>query len=126
MKYDKFVDTVARRTKLPYEQAEVLSYTTLQTLAERIPGDEARDLAAQLPKPLHEPLTKRQVVAEQFDVDEFLNRVWQRSGLDAEQVTDGVRAVLTTARSAVTAGEFEDVMAQLPQEFHELAPVPVR
>jgi uncharacterized protein (DUF2267 family) len=124
--YDKFIETVSGRVKLPYDQAESITYATLQTLAERISGGEARDLASQLPKPLHDPLAKRQEVAEPFDVDEFLNRVWQRSGLDAEQVTDGVRAVFATVRQAVTAGEFEDVMTQLPREFADLAPVPVR
>jgi uncharacterized protein (DUF2267 family) len=40
--------------------------------------------------------------------------------VDAALALSGVRAVLTTLRDAVTHGEFDDVMSQLPKEFQEL------
>ena len=37
-----------------------------------------------------------------------------------EDAQAAVRAVFTTLRETVTAGEFKDVISQLPEEFSEL------
>ena len=50
MDYDNFIAKVAERAGTPRGEAEALARATLQTLAERITGGEAQDLAAQLPK----------------------------------------------------------------------------
>jgi uncharacterized protein (DUF2267 family) len=49
--YQTFIDTEAQRAGLPKDQADLLARATLQTLADRITGGEAKDLAAQLPGP---------------------------------------------------------------------------
>jgi uncharacterized protein (DUF2267 family) len=36
-----------------------------------------------------------------------------------DEAREAARAVLRTLREAVTAGEFDDVMSQLPKEFGE-------
>jgi uncharacterized protein (DUF2267 family) len=51
---------------------------------------------------------------------EFVRRVSERAGVDAVLALEGVRAVFTTLREAVTGGEFDDVMSQLPKEFLEV------
>lgn len=55
--------------------------------------------------------------AEAFSYDEFVNRVAQRSGRDTEAAEAALDAVMATIRDAVTPGEFEDLLSQLPTEF---------
>jgi uncharacterized protein (DUF2267 family) len=126
MRYVEFVEAVQGRTKASLGQADALTQATLQSLAGRITGDEARELAAQLPKELREFLNRTGEEAETFDLDEFVRRVSQYAGVDRELARKGVQAVFQTLHAAVSDGEFEDVMAQLSKEFQELAPMPGR
>src|SRR4029453_3932633 len=59
--------------------------------------------------------------AEQFDLDEFIRRVAQRAQVAPGDARSGVSAVFQTVEEAVSFGEFDDVMAQLPDEFGALA-----
>jgi uncharacterized protein (DUF2267 family) len=97
----------------------------LQVLRDELTVDEAAQLAAQL------PLVLRGAYYEGFDPsdtparlrhrDEFLARLQERARLpgpdDAERAADAATTVL---RRHVTAGEFDDVLAQLPAEVREL------
>jgi uncharacterized protein (DUF2267 family) len=118
--YQTFLKTEAERTGLPKDKAEEVARATLQTLADRITGGEADDLAAQLPTPLKDVLIKPQQDAERFDVDEFIRRVSERAHVDPDTARKGAMATLATVREAVTPGEFDDVTAQLPKEYREL------
>ena len=120
MKYDAFIGSVARRAGMPQEQAVALTHACLQTLAERITGGEAWDLAAELPKELRERMRTSRGPAESFDLDEFHRRVAERSGMAAAAVQQAAPAVLAALREAVSAGEFQDVVAQLPRDFSRL------
>jgi uncharacterized protein (DUF2267 family) len=127
MKYDEFVDAAADRAGLSSDEAIVRTDAVRITLAERISGGEARDLASQLPQELQDPLLAADEPAEPFGLVEFVRRVGDRAGVDDIDALDGVRAVLGTIGQAITGGEFEDIMAQLPQEFRELVgPMPRR
>jgi uncharacterized protein (DUF2267 family) len=118
--YGEFIGGVAERAGVSTDDAEALTHATLQTLADRISGGEAEDVAAGLPDVLQSlMLPPRAKQAERFGLDEFLRRVSDRAGVPAAQARDGARAVLTTVRETVE-GEFEDVMMQLPREFEEL------
>jgi uncharacterized protein (DUF2267 family) len=121
MDYPTFIKTEAEKAGLPKDQAEQLARATLETLADRITPGEADDLAAQLPEPLKEPLLRPpDQPAEAFGVEEFIRRVSERAHVDPETARTGAVAVLDTVREAVTPGEFDDVTAQLPQEYREL------
>ncbi len=100
-------------------RAETVTGATLETLAERLSGGEAADLAAQLPKSLQEPLRPRDG-GEPFGLEDFKQRVAERAGLRASEVTEDIRAILTTVREAVSGGEFNDMVDQLPDEFWQL------
>ena len=122
MKNREFIATVAERARdIPKDEAEAVSRATLQTLGERITGGEARDLAAQLPKELQPHLESAPEPPEPFGLDEFIRRVSERAGVSRDDARDGVYAVVQTLQDAVTFGEFEDVMSQLPKEFGALA-----
>jgi uncharacterized protein (DUF2267 family) len=40
--------------------------------------------------------------------------------VDGDTARTGVRAVLSTVREAITPGEWDDVVAQLPEEYQVL------
>jgi uncharacterized protein (DUF2267 family) len=120
MKQDEFMTKVGQRADVSLSAAEALTAATLQTLAERISGGEAQDLAAQLPEELKPHLTGADEPAEPFDAEEFVRRVVERSGIDSDRASAAIRAVFTTVREAVAPGEFDDVTAQLPKNFQEL------
>ena len=120
MKYDEIIARVAERTGLFEGEAAALTRATLATLAERIGGAEARDLATRLPGPLQDALLPTKEQAEAFGFDEFVNRVAERSRRDPIASRSAVDAVLATLREAATPGEFDDVLSQLPRDFHRL------
>jgi uncharacterized protein (DUF2267 family) len=118
--YRTFITTEAQTAGLPEDKAEEVARATLQTLADRITGGEADDLAAQLPTPLKDALIKQKEDAERFDVDEFIRRVSERAHVDPDTARTGAMATFSTVREAVTPGEFDDITAQLPQEYRDL------
>jgi uncharacterized protein (DUF2267 family) len=97
----------------------------LQVLRDRLTIDEAAQLAAQLPHLL------RGVLYESFDPghqpekirnrDAFLARLADRANLsDTPQVAVAAAAATRVLRRHVSAGEIDDVLAQLPKEIREL------
>jgi uncharacterized protein (DUF2267 family) len=121
VKYNEIIARVVERTGLFEGEAEALTHATLAALSERISGGEARDLAAQLPGPLQDDLLPSHEQAEGFSFDEFVTRVAERCRRDPVASKSAVEAVLATLREAVTPGEFDDVLSQLPREFHRSA-----
>ncbi|GAA4576184.1 hypothetical protein GCM10023176_47040 [Micromonospora coerulea] len=126
MRFPRFVEAVSRRSALPTDQAAMIARATLQTLAERVTGAEADDLAAQLPDELAAYLA---APADEGGpgggVVGFVYRVADRAGVDPAVAEVGARAVLTTLREAVTVGEFQDLVAQLPKGFDAMIdPIP--
>lgn len=120
MKYEEFIAHVATNAGLSEEQAATLTRATLSTLADRISGGEAQDLAAQLPAPLQSSLVSTKENAEAFGFDEFVARTAEAAGTDTDVAERAVDAVFATLREAVTPGEFDDVLGQLPSDFHRL------
>jgi uncharacterized protein (DUF2267 family) len=120
MDYATFTRTTAQRAGVSEGTAERIEHATLRTLADRISGGEAQDLAAQLPGQLQDDLRPPREEAEAFGVDEFVRRVAERGDIGPDEARTGAAAVLTTVREAVTPGEFDDVLSQLPQEYGEL------
>jgi uncharacterized protein (DUF2267 family) len=93
----------------------------LQVLRDRLTIDEGAQLAAQLPHML------RGVFYEGFDpghqpqkirhADDFLHRIAERAELpDVTGAQPAAAAATRVLRRHITEGEFEDVMAQLPEE----------
>jgi len=122
MNYETFVDKVAQRARTSPERAVGLTRATLETLAERLTGGEVLDLAAQLPKPLQRILKPHPdtEAADRFGAAEFIARVGQRAGVDGNAARNAVRAVFTTLREAVTGGEFDDVVVQMPRDYRDM------
>jgi uncharacterized protein (DUF2267 family) len=118
---ETFLRGVADRAGVDEDAAQRATDAVLETLAERIAGGEVDDLIRRLPARLHEPL-KRGLErsggdATRMSLDEFVGRIAEREGVDAEQAREHARAVLTTLREAVGEKEFRDMTAQLPDEY---------
>jgi uncharacterized protein (DUF2267 family) len=117
----EFYESVARVTGLSTEDAERVTKSTLLALADRLPGDETDEVAAQLPWPMKDWLTGRaRSQPAEFGADELIQRVEERTGLPHDRADAAVRAVMSTLRATI-AGEFDDMLAQLPAEFARLA-----
>ncbi|MEU4366184.1 DUF2267 domain-containing protein [Micromonospora chersina] len=122
----EFVAKVAERSGFPAKTARSLTEATLRTLAERISGGEAADLADHVADELRPLLARaRTEEPEAFGYDEFVRRIADRAGTAPDIAEKGARAVLQTLHRVVGHVEFEQAMAELPREIGALAqPVP--
>ncbi|GAA3146000.1 hypothetical protein GCM10010466_41280 [Planomonospora alba] len=120
MNEGEFIKVVCNESGLSRDQAEILTQATLETLSERLTPEEADDLAAQLPESMQDLLISDRETPDDFGLDEFVRRVSERSGADVSEVREDVSAVFSALRLAVTPGELDDVLAQLPREFAEV------
>ena len=102
------------------EQAEQAVHATLRTLAERISGGQAKDLAVYLPAAVRTDLMTATEEAEPFGREEFLDRIAAIESIDRPTAERHARAVLTTVRVSVPAREVSDTLDQLPSDIARL------
>jgi uncharacterized protein (DUF2267 family) len=122
VKYDEFIAQVQRRAEISTrDEADSAVRAALETLAERLAGGEAKDLASQLPPEiaiyLEQPLAG---AGEDYSLDEFFQRVSDGEGVALPDATFHARVVIGLLSEVVTMGEIENVRAQLPAEFRQL------
>jgi uncharacterized protein (DUF2267 family) len=120
MKDDEFIAEVRNLAELGNDdEAEKATRATLETLRERLAGNEPSNLAAQLP-PEIASYVEGSGGQTSFGVDEFYGRVAQKEGVSQDEAVRHARAVATVLQTAVTGGEFDDVRSQLGNEYKEL------
>ena len=115
-----FIERVAELAGEPGDTAFLITEGTLLTLATRISGGEAEDLADRMPAELRPYLVKLTEPAVPFSYEEFIRRVAEHAGVDRPTAERGVAAVLSVLQQTVGSKEFSDAMAQLPKEFDHL------
>jgi uncharacterized protein (DUF2267 family) len=122
MKYDEFIKHVQTTAQLQSgQEAERAIRATLETIRDRIVGDEAKDLAAQLPKELGEYLRGREGEnGGNFSYKEFIERVSEKEGVEPTVATIHARAVFSVLEDAVSPGEMQDVRVNLSDDYDEL------
>lgn len=121
MKYDEFMKQVQTRARLgSLGDAVKATHATLETLAERIPAGEVKDLASQLPSEIAYYLREKAAFFDRFGLDEFFKRVSEREQVQLPDATFHARVVLSVLQNAVSKGEMNDIRAQLPDEFAPL------
>ncbi len=121
MKYHDFIGQVQHRARLSSEEEAVrATRATLSTLGERLGGGEASDVAAQLPQEIAIFLKPEDEEADRFDVNEFFGRVERREQVDRPDAVFHSRCVIHVLSDAVSGGEFEDIRAQLPEDYKPL------
>jgi len=122
MNFDRFVGQVQHRARLgSLGEAVCAIRATLSTLGERLTPGEVKDLASQLPEEIAY-YTAAGVVSgnERFSVDEFFERVAARERVDPPIAIFHARVVFEVLREAVSAGEIEDVLQELPADFRQV------
>jgi uncharacterized protein (DUF2267 family) len=122
MNYDQFVAAVRDRGEYPdRSQAEEVTTWVLEVLARRLTREEADDLAAQLPAPLAKALQRRDgQPAQTFGVEEFLRQVAERIGARPGTAEWDASAVLSTLAEAVSGGQLNQLLSQLPSGYAPL------
>lgn len=122
MKYDEFIKHVQTAAQLGSRQeAENAVRATLETVRDRLVGDEAKDLAAQLPQQLGEYLRGREGEnGGHFSFKEFIERVSAKEGVEPSVAAIHARAVFSVLENAVSAGEMKDVRVNFSDDYDEL------
>jgi len=122
MQHDEFIGQVQHRARLASRgAAEVAVRAVLETLAERITTDEANNAAAQLPKGIGDHLRSNIVASGlRFGLDEFYQLVADRADLDIQDAVFQSRVVIEVLGEALSVGEMDDILAQLPAEYAPL------
>src|SRR5258708_16434616 len=118
MKHDEFIGRVQHHARLPSRgDAERARRARLETRGERLAGGEQKALASQLPPEIGLHLLRCGGKGERFSLDEFYRRVSEREGEDLPLAVFHARAVIRVLSEAVSPGEINDILAQLPPEF---------
>lgn len=120
MTYEHFIGQVQHRAKLPSEGHALRAVeATLQTLAERLEEQEAKHLAAQLPLAL-QPFVETGEHCVRRSLNEFLHCISEREKVDMPTATYHARVVMEVLQDAVSPGEIEDILAELPADWAPL------
>lgn len=122
MKSDEFLAKVRDRGEYAsHEEAAHVIRITLARLGERLAGGEAEDLASQLPAELQTPLLQAAATpASSSGIHEFLLRLAGDLNATEETARWDASAVLTTLGEAITGGQLNQILSQLPAEFAAL------
>ncbi|MFB2972792.1 DUF2267 domain-containing protein [Aerosakkonema sp. BLCC-F183] len=126
MNRDEFIKHVQSIAQVgSREEAERAICATLETIRDRIVGDEAKDLASQLPSEFKQFLQGREAEnGQHFSLHEFYQRVSDKEGVDPVTAATHARAVFSVLNSAITPGEFADLRANFSDDYSDLLPAP--
>jgi uncharacterized protein (DUF2267 family) len=120
--YEEFVGAFAERIGTSPEDAQDLLRAAFEVLSERVSREELLHLAAQLPVELAAQMRPGGENAEAFAPDEFVTRIVQSTDADVPTAILVMRALFATLRQALGSDEYDDMMSQLPQEYHDTVP----
>jgi uncharacterized protein (DUF2267 family) len=105
---------------LERDEAERTLLFVLQSLVDRLTGEEADDLVSQLPAELKMAITITPE-AEEMSSTQFVSLVAGELNVDEDEARNRINAVFHVLKEAVTPGEYHDVLVQLPSGIAELA-----
>jgi len=118
MQTEEYVTRVQRRADAnSSDEASRMTSTVLGVFGTLDLGGELKDAAAQLPQEIGSMLVSRETSGS-FSASEFLTSVATELNVGEAEAEKAATAVLTTLREALSEGEFLDVNAVLPEEFH--------
>ena len=119
---DAFVERVNDRADLPSrEEAEEVTRSVLSTLGDRLSAGQAADLGQFLPAPLQASLTEPDDdEAEELDLDDFYDRIAERTGGDRDAARRYAHAVCKSIAETATDRELGHTLDQLPGSYAAL------
>ncbi len=122
--YKAFLANLGAIGSMNEEEAERAAVSVLCVLEQRLFGEEASHLEAQLPGKLRDLLIRCErhmgKPASKFGKDGFILMVSEELRVDGLEAERKIRAVFSAVRDQVSEGEIEDVIAQLPADLREL------
>ncbi|MBD2384987.1 DUF2267 domain-containing protein [Cylindrospermum sp. FACHB-282] len=122
MEYNEFITHVQSLAQSnSREEAEIATRATLETIKERIPGDEVQNLAAQLPQELANHLRRQEEETFQtFRLQEFITRASQKENIEPTTTAIHVRAVFAVLQNAVSPDNFAKFHSYFSHDYEEL------
>lgn len=120
MNYTEILDRASDATGLDKAQVEKAVPAFLETLSLRLAEDEQQDLASQLPSELQDALHGTDPDVKKMSPDEFVSQFARRADLGQDTAREAVHGLWDTVAEAVSTGEAEEVITQLPAELASL------
>ncbi len=117
MKYHDMLAYASTVTGTDNARAEKITRAFLETLGARLPNDEAKDLAAQLPVELKESLHPTAPEVDKLSKDEFLIRFARAADLSNDQAPQMAQAIWQTLGQSVSGGELDEIRGILPRDL---------
>jgi uncharacterized protein (DUF2267 family) len=120
---DEFLRRIAQREGVDLDTAERHARAVFTALGRAVKHQELEDMATELPKDFEpliaDALSQADRLAPEAVVpaEEFIQRVADRTGLEPGAARRATEAVLETLGERVSAGEIEDLAAQLAPEL---------
>jgi len=122
--YKAFLKNLCIIGSMTEEEAERAAVSVLCVLEQRLFGEEASHLEAQLPGKLQDLLLRceRHVgkPPSKFGREKFFQMVAEDLEMDVQRVEHVVRSVFSAVQDQVSEGEIDDVIHQLPADLREL------
>ena len=122
MDYDEFTGQVQHRLELSSTGQAVRAIRAVLTpLGERLQEGEATDLAGPLPMEIDQFLLQADS-GQRFSFDEFVGRVAEIEGADADRSDAAyhAQAIVALLAEVVPGGEMDQVRSQLPDDYDDL------
>ena len=119
MQSAQFIQNVQERAGVDRDEAQRAVEATLTALSERLTWQEAEHVAAQLPQDLQRCMETKSH-EKRWSLEQFLHEVASIEGCDDDEARTHARAVVSTLAEAVSPGEMQDVLSQLPPAYGEL------
>lgn len=114
---DEFVRWISEGEGVSEAAAQRHAVAVLDALARAVPDKEWADLVSELPRSFA-PLLPRGPLIEVVDVEQFLQGVSERSGLDLEAAKRATDAVLEALAQRIAGGNVDELLLRLPTQLH--------
>lgn len=119
MQYNEFIKEIKDKTQLDKEGAEKAARPTLETLSERLTGNEAEHLSSQLSEEMKSYIHEGDLTGK-FSADEFFEKISEKEGVELDKAKEHAKVVADVLETAITPGEIDHIRAQLPKDFQKL------
>jgi uncharacterized protein (DUF2267 family) len=114
---DEFVARVAERTEADPDTARRYVHAALLALSRAVTADAWEDVVRELPADFGPLLEGTRPSGIPMPLDEFLQWVVDRAGIDRDTALRATEAVLETLGERIAGGEVDDLVKELPPEF---------
>jgi uncharacterized protein (DUF2267 family) len=125
---DGFIDRLVETLGVDRKTAEAEAKAVFAALWRTVGADEFSDMRAQLPKGFYPLLDEAVAQAPpppepefqgRLTLDEMIDRVAERAGIDRDRARTAIEAVLEALTVRITAGQAEDLVPYLPPELRK-------